>query len=150
MMRRNQTLSTTWTPHAVFVAAVNLGNFRTILVVPMIKDNKVIGLIAIYRNEVKAFTDKQIALVENFANPLRMLDPGTGFKLYPSNGFTQRPIDAALSLRAEHDIRADDIERVQITHPRFDYVNRPQPKSGLDGMATATSVPQSGTVWRKV
>lgn len=73
------------------------------------------------------------ALVENFADPLRMLDPGTGFKLYPSNGFTQRPIDAALSLRAEHDIRADDIERVQITHPRFDYVNRPQPKSGLDG-----------------
>src|SRR4029079_3351783 len=73
------------------------------------------------------------ALVENFAHPLRMLDPGTGFKLYPCNGFTQRPIDAALALRAGHNIRAEDIERVQITHPRFDYVNRPQPKSGLDG-----------------
>jgi hypothetical protein len=33
-----------------------------------------------------------------------MLDPGTGFKLYPCNGFTQRPIDAALALREEHGI----------------------------------------------
>ena len=72
-------------------------------------------------------------LVDNFADPLRMLDPGVGFKLYPSNGFTQRPIDAALALRKEHNIRPQDIERVQITHPRFDYVNRPQPRSGLDG-----------------
>lgn len=72
-------------------------------------------------------------LVENFGEPLRMLDPGVGFKLYPCNGFTQRPIDAALALREQYGIRPDDIERVEITHPRFDYVNRPQPKSGLDG-----------------
>lgn len=72
-------------------------------------------------------------LTQNFADPLRMLDPGVGFKLYPCNGFTQRPIDAALALREEHGIRPQDIERVEITHPRFDYVNRPQPASGLDG-----------------
>lgn len=72
-------------------------------------------------------------LVENFADPLRVLDPGVGFKLYPCNGFTQRPIDAALALREEYGIRPQDIERVEITHPRFDYVNRPQPASGLDG-----------------
>ncbi len=71
-------------------------------------------------------------LVRDFGEPLRMLDPGVGFKLYPCNGFTQRPIDAALALREAHNIRAADIERVQITHPRFDYVNRPQPASGLD------------------
>ena len=71
-------------------------------------------------------------LVQNFGEPLRMLDPGVGFKLYPCNGFTQRPIDAALALRNEYGIRAEHIERVQITHPRFDYVNRPQPASGLD------------------
>src|SRR4051794_1385808 len=76
-------------------------------------------------------SDPQL-LVKDFGEPLRMLDPGVGFKLYPCNGFTQRPIDAALALREAHKIRAADIERVQITHPRFDYVNRPQPASGLD------------------
>jgi GAF domain-containing protein len=50
-----------------FVAAVNLGSFRTILVAPMIKDDKVIGLFAIYRQEVRPFTDQQIELVQNFA-----------------------------------------------------------------------------------
>jgi signal transduction histidine kinase/putative methionine-R-sulfoxide reductase with GAF domain len=51
----------------VFVAAVNLGKFRTILTVPMMKDDELVGLIAIYRQEVRPFTDKQIELVQNFA-----------------------------------------------------------------------------------
>jgi signal transduction histidine kinase len=40
---------------------------RTFLSVPMLKDNDVIGAINIYRQEVRQFTDKQIALVESFA-----------------------------------------------------------------------------------
>ena len=77
--------------------------------------------------------NKPELLNEGFAAPLRMLDPGIGFKAFPSNGFTQRPIDGALRLRKAHDLKPDQIERVQIVFPRFDYVNRPKPRSGLDG-----------------
>jgi aconitate decarboxylase len=72
-------------------------------------------------------------LVKDFGAPFRMVDPGVGFKKHPSNYFTHRPIDAALALRAEHAFDPDAIERVEIRFPRFDYVNRPQPRTGLDG-----------------
>ena len=46
---------------------VRLTGARSFVAVPMLKDNELIGLIGIYRQEVRPFTDKQIALVENFA-----------------------------------------------------------------------------------
>src|SRR5262249_51304085 len=44
-----------------------LAGARTIIAVPMLKDNELIGAIVIYRQEVRPFTNKQIELVQNFA-----------------------------------------------------------------------------------
>jgi signal transduction histidine kinase len=52
----------------ITVAAIELGSIRTLLVVPMIKNDALMGAIVIFRQEVRPFTDKQIDLVQNFAN----------------------------------------------------------------------------------
>jgi signal transduction histidine kinase/CheY-like chemotaxis protein/uncharacterized membrane protein len=48
-------------------AGVDVAGIRTLAAVPMLKEQKLVGAIAIYRKEVRPFTDKQIDLVSNFA-----------------------------------------------------------------------------------
>ena len=52
---------------APLVTLVDKGGARTLLIVPMLKERTLVGAIAIYRQEVRPFTEKQIALLENFA-----------------------------------------------------------------------------------
>ena len=49
------------------VATIEVAKGRTLVVVPMLKEKEVVGIICIYRQEVRPFTEKQIALVESFA-----------------------------------------------------------------------------------
>ena len=68
-------LQTKKTVHVVDAAAekakplsAQLAGARSHISVPMVKENEVVGAIAIYRTEVRPFTDKQIELVTNFAD----------------------------------------------------------------------------------
>ena len=50
------------------VAAVEVGGIRTVLAVPMLKENELIGILFLCRQDVRPFTERQTALVQNFAN----------------------------------------------------------------------------------
>src|SRR5262249_29675209 len=54
--------------HPLTVTAVEFAGIHTLALVPMLKADELVGAIAIYRKEVRPFTDKQIELVQNSAN----------------------------------------------------------------------------------
>jgi len=80
-----------------FVTATELSGSRTLVIVPMLNEHKLVGAIAIYRQEVRAFSEKQIELVTNFANQAVIAID----KLQLLNELRQRTADLSESLQQQ-------------------------------------------------
>jgi signal transduction histidine kinase len=55
-------------PEFKFQEGAKIGGVRSVAAVPMLKDDELIGVIAVYRRDVRPFTEKQIELVQTFAD----------------------------------------------------------------------------------
>lgn len=88
------------------------------------------GFLAVYNGDGNFRVD---ALLEHWADPLDLVDPGIGFKRHPCCASTHSPIDAMLSLLEDRKILPEDVVRIDCRiHPRrIGHVDRADPQTGL-------------------
>ncbi|MEL0107719.1 MAG: MmgE/PrpD family protein [Rhodospirillales bacterium] len=89
------------------------------------------GFFMVYNGEGTYDIDK---VLSNWGNPLQILEPGVAIKQFPSCGGTHSAADAVIKLKNDHNLAANNIEKIESkTHEwRFKHTNRPDPKSDLD------------------
>ena len=73
------------------------------------------------------------AVIRDFGNPYRLVDPGVAIEKHPSQYGTHRGIDTALKFQERYDVDLERISAVHIETPVMRYVGRPHPETGLDG-----------------
>jgi 2-methylcitrate dehydratase PrpD len=90
------------------------------------------GFLAVY-NGPGTFDAGRI--LDSWAAPLDLIEPGIAFKRHPCCASTHPAVDALLALRAAHGLGPHNVARIESwTHPRrLRHTNRPDPQSGLDG-----------------
>lgn len=89
------------------------------------------GFFNVYNGEGRYVLDHAL---ESWADPLDIISPGIGIKLYPCCDSTHASIDAVRLLQQEHGFSAADVERVHVViHPlRLTHVDRPVLRSAID------------------
>lgn len=90
------------------------------------------GFFALYNGAGNYAAEKAL---DNWGEPLDIVETGVAFKRHPCCASTHPAIDALLALRRKHGFGADDVQHIlSWTHPRrLNHTNRPNPVSGLDG-----------------
>ncbi|MBI3068335.1 MAG: MmgE/PrpD family protein [Betaproteobacteria bacterium] len=89
------------------------------------------GFFNVY-NDAGTFDAQKI--FEGWAEPLDIVRPGTGIKLYPCCGSAHASIDAMITLRGKYQPAPEEVERIhaRIHARRLVHINRPDPQSALD------------------
>lgn len=85
--------------------------------------------------------DGDIEAVDGFGDPWEVVDPGISVKKFPCCFVTHRAADAALALRDEHGLAAEEIERIEVHVPKSAFsasgvigpLIHTRPQTGLEG-----------------